>query len=96
MVEQNHILVKHVFKQQAESEEDTIDFLTELDCRRSTNRQGNCGCSTEIVILVDPSQFCGRVKELAKFLETIQSNVPSDKHLFPTGDSDQAKYAVCP
>jgi hypothetical protein len=44
--------------------------------------------------MVDPLPYCGGAKELDKFLETLPSNFASHKHLFPTGDSDEVKYAV--
>jgi hypothetical protein len=44
--------------------------------------------------MVDPISYCGGAKELDKFLETLQSNFASHKHLFPRGDPDQVKYAV--
>jgi len=44
--------------------------------------------------MVDPLRYCGAVKELDKFLETLRSNLTSYKHLFPRGYPDQVKYAV--
>jgi len=44
--------------------------------------------------MVDPFQYCGGAKELDKFLQILQSNFASRKHLFPRGDPDQVKYAV--
>jgi hypothetical protein len=44
--------------------------------------------------MVDPLRYCGRAKELDKFLETLRSNFASHKHLFPRGDPDQVMYEV--
>jgi hypothetical protein len=54
----------------------------------------NYGNESKICKMVDPLRYCGGEKELVKFLETLRSNFASHKQLFPTGDPDQAKYAV--
>jgi len=94
MLEQNQMLLKLLFKQQADWKEERTQTLTELDRSRIIDRPENPGNQSKIFQMVDPLQYCGRVKELDKFLETLQSNFASHKHLFPRGDSDQVKYAV--
>jgi hypothetical protein len=69
-------------------------MLTELDHSRTIDRPENPGNQTKIFQMVDPLRYCGRAKELDKFLETLRSNFASHEHLFPRGDPDQVKYAV--
>jgi hypothetical protein len=94
MLEQNRMLLKLLFKQQAEWKEERTRMLTELDRSRTIDRPGNPGNQSKIFKMVDPLRYCGGAKKLDKFLETLRSNFASHKHLFPRGDPDQVKYAV--
>jgi len=94
MLEQNRMLLKLLFKQEAEWKEERTRMLTELDRSRTIERLENPGNQCKIFKMVDPLRYCGGAKELDKFLETLRSNFASHKHLFPRGDSDQVKYAV--
>jgi hypothetical protein len=93
-LEQNRMLLKLLFEHQAAWKEERTRMLTELDRSRNIDRPGNRGNQSKIIQMVDPLRYCGRVKELDKFLETLQSNFPSYKHLFARRDPDQVKYAV--
>jgi len=88
------MLLKLLFKQQAEWKEETTRMLSELDRSRATDRPDNPGNQSTIFKMVDPLQYCDGAKELDKFLETSRSNFASCKHLFPRGDPNQVKYAV--
>jgi hypothetical protein len=70
-------------------------MLNELDRRRTINRPQNPGNQSKIFKIVDPLRYCGRAKELDKFLETLRSTFAFHKHLFPRGNPDQVMYAVC-
>jgi len=94
MLEQNRMLLKLLFEQQAEWKEERTRMLTELDRSRTIDRLENTGNQSKIFKMVDPLRYCGGAKELDKFLETLWSNFASHKHLFPRGDPDQVKYAV--
>jgi hypothetical protein len=88
MLQQNRMLLKLLFEQQAEWKERTR-MLSELDRSRATDRPEDPGNQSKIFKMVDPLRYCGRAKELDKFLETLRSNFASHKHLFPRGDPDQ-------
>jgi hypothetical protein len=94
MLEQNRMLLKLLFEQQAEWKEERTRMLSELDRSRATQRPENAGNQSKIFKMVDPLRYCGGAKELDKFLETLRSNIDSHKHLFPRGDPDEVKYAV--
>jgi len=94
MLKQNRMLLKLLFEQQAEWKEERTRMLTELDRSRTITRPENPGNQSKIFKMVDPLRYCGRAKELDKFLETLRSNFASHEHLFPRGDHDQVKYAV--
>ena len=94
MLEQNRMLLKLLFEQQAECKEERTRMLTELDRSRTIDRPENTGNQSKIFKMVDPLPYCRGAKELDKFLETLRSNFASHKHLFPRGDPDQVKYAV--
>jgi hypothetical protein len=64
-------------------------MLSELDRSRATDGLENPGNQSKISKMVDPLRYCGRAKELDKFLETFRSNFASHKHLFPRGDPDE-------
>jgi len=83
-----------LFKQQAEWKQERTGLLTEHDSSRTTDRPENPGNQSKIFKMVDPLRYCGGAKELDKFVETLQSNIASHKHLFPRGDPNQVKYAV--
>jgi len=88
------MLLKLLFKQQAERKEARTRMLTELDRCRTIDRPENPGTQSKIFKMVDPLRHCSGAEELDKFLETLRSHFASHKHLFPRGDSDQVKYAV--
>jgi len=69
-------------------------MLTAGDCGRTIDRPENPGNQSRILKKVDPLRYWGGANELDLFLPTIQSNVASEYHVFPTGDPDQVKYAV--
>jgi hypothetical protein len=94
MLEQNRMLLKLLFEQQAQWKEERIRMLTELDRSRTIDRPENRGNQSKIFVMVDHLRYSGGAKELDKFLETLQSNFASHKHQFPRGDPDQVKYAV--
>jgi len=95
MLEQNRMLLKRLLlEQQAEWNKERTRMLTELDRSRTSDRLENPGNQSKIFKKVDPLWYCSGAKDLDKFLETLQSNFASHKHLFPRGDPDQVKYAV--
>ena len=94
MLQQNRMLLKLLFEQQAEWRKARTRMLSELDRSRATNWPENPGNQSKIFKMVDPLRYCGGAKELDKFLETLRSNFASHKHLFPRGDPDQVKYTV--
>jgi hypothetical protein len=94
MLEQNRMLLKLLFEQQAEWKEERTLMLPELDRSPATDRQENPGNQSKIFTIVDPLRYCGGAKELDKFLETLRSNFASHKHLFPRGDPDQVKRKI--
>jgi len=69
-------------------------MLTELNRSQTIARPEIPRNQSKIFKTVDPLRYSGGAKELEKFLETLRSNFASHKHLFPTGDPDQVKYAV--
>ena len=91
MLEQNRMLLKLLFEQQAEWKEERTRMLTELDRSRTIDRPENPGNQSKIFKMVDPLRYCGGAKELDKFLETLRSNFASHKHLFPRVNPDQVK-----
>jgi len=95
MLLQNRRLLKLLFKQQAEWKVERTRMLTKLDRSRTIERPENPGNQSKIFKIVYPLRYCGGAKELDKFLETLRSNFASHKHLFPRGDPDHVKYAVC-
>jgi hypothetical protein len=94
MLEQNRMLLKLLFEQQAEWKEERTRMLTELDCSRTIDRPENTRTQSMIFKMVDPLWYCGAAKELDEFLETLRSNYASHKHLFPRADPDHVTYAV--
>ena len=94
MLEQNRMLLKLLFEQQAEWKEERTLMLTKHDRSRTIDRPYNPRNQSNIFKMVDPLRYCGGAKELDKFLETLRSNFASHKHLFSRGDPDQVKYAV--
>jgi len=49
---------------------------------------------TKIFDMAHPERYCGRAKELDKFLDTLQSNFQSHTLLLPHGDPNQVKYTA--
>jgi len=94
MLEQNQMLLKLLFKQQAKWKEERTRMLTELDRSQTIDRLENPGNQSTIFKMVDPLWYCGGAKELDKFLKTLRSNFASHMPLFARGDPDQVKYAV--
>jgi len=94
MWQQNPMLRKLLYEQQAEWHKERTRMLSELDRSPSTDRPDDPGNQTKMLKMVDPLPYCGRAKELDKFLETLRSNFASHKHLFPRGDPNRVKYAV--
>jgi hypothetical protein len=64
MLEQNWMLLKLLFKQQAEWKEERIRMLTELDPSRTIDRPENPRNQSKILKMVDPLRYCGGAKEL--------------------------------
>jgi len=96
ILEQNRMLLKLLFEQQAEWKEQRTRMLSELDRSRATDTLENPGNQSKIFKIVDPLRYCGGAKELDKFLETLRSNFASHKHLFQSGDPDQVNgLATC-
>jgi len=93
ILEQNRMLLNLVFEQQAEWNEGPTLLLSELDSSRTIDRPDHPGNQSKIFMMMDPLQYCGGVKELAKFLETLGSNFASYKHLFLRGNPNQVMYA---
>jgi len=94
MLQQNRMLLKLLFQQQAEWKEERTQMLTELNLSRTIDRPENPENLSKIFKMVDPLRYCSGAKEQDKILETLRSNFASHKHLFPRGDPDQVKYAV--
>jgi len=86
MLQQNQMLLKLLFEQQAEWKNERTRILSQLDSSRATDRPENPRNQSKIFIMVDPLQYCGGAKELDMFLETSRSNFASHKHPFPRGD----------
>jgi hypothetical protein len=95
MLEQNWILLKLLFVQQAEWKEERARMLTEFARSRITDRPENPRNQSKFFKMVDSLRYCCGAKALDMFLETFRSNFPSHKHLFPRRYPDQVKYAVC-
>jgi hypothetical protein len=94
MLEQNWILHKLLFEQQAEWKEERTRMLNKLDRSRTIDRPENPGNQSKITKMVDPLWYCGWAKEQDKFLETLRTIFAFHRHLFPRGDPHQVKYAV--
>jgi hypothetical protein len=95
MMVQNRMLLKLLFEQQAEWKEERTRMLAELDHSRPTERNETSEpTQSKIFKMVDPVRYCGRAKELDKFLESLRSNFNSHKHLFPKGGPERVKYAI--
>jgi hypothetical protein len=94
MLEQNRMLLKLLFEQQAEWKEERTRMLTELDHSRTIDRPEIPGNQSTVFEMVYPLQYSGGAKEQDKLLETLRSNFATYQHLFPSGDRDQVKYAV--
>jgi len=75
MLEQNRMLRKLPFEQQAEPKVERTRMLSELDRSRGTDRPENPRNQSKILKMVDPLQYCAGAKELDKFLETLRSTL---------------------
>jgi len=71
MLEQNWMVFKLLFEQEAELKEERTQMLTELDRSRTIDRPENPGNQSKIFKMVEPLRYCGRAKELDKLLETL-------------------------
>jgi hypothetical protein len=69
MLEQNRMLLKLLFKQQAEWKEERTRMLTELDHSGTIDRPENTRNQSKIFKMANPFRYCGRAKELDKLLE---------------------------
>jgi hypothetical protein len=95
ILEYNWMLLKLLFEQQAEWNEERTRMLTKHNRSRTIDRPENPGNQFKIFKMVDPLRYRSRANVLGKFHKTLRSNFASHKHLFPGGDTDQVKYAVC-
>jgi len=66
----------------------------ELDHSWVTDRTERPANQSKIFDMINPLWCCSGPNELDKFLETLRTNFPSHKHLFPRADSTQVKYSV--
>jgi len=94
ILEQNQMLDQLLIEQQAEWRVERTRMLIELDLSGTIDRPENPGSQSTLFETVDPLRYCGVAKSLHKFLQTLQSNFASHKHLFPTGDPDSIQYPV--
>jgi hypothetical protein len=64
MLQQNRMLLKLLFEQQAEWKKERTRMLSELDRSQATDRPENPGNQSKIFTMVNPLRYCGGAKEL--------------------------------
>jgi len=89
MLQQNRMLLKLLFEQQAGCKKERTQMLSDLDRSRANDRQENLGNQSGVFKMVDPWRYCGGAKELDNFLQTLRSNFTSHELLFGRGIPDQ-------
>jgi len=95
MMAQNRMLLKPLFEQQVEWNEERTRMLADLDQSQPTVRNETTEPTQSTIIkIVDPVQYWGGAKELDKFLESLRSNCDSHKRLFSKLGPDRVKYAI--
>jgi hypothetical protein len=94
MLVQNRIVLKVLFKQQAEWTEERTLMFTELSCSQTIDRPENPRNKSKNFKMVNPIGYCDGENELHEILKTLWSNFACHKHLFPRGNPEQVKYAV--
>jgi hypothetical protein len=90
-------LIKAMMDQQADwlrAEKERLTLERERLALERAKQETTTLAKPKIFDMVSPMRFCGRAKELDKFLDALRSNFNSHKHLFPRGGPDQVHYAI--